>query len=342
MLTATKLNPEHLQKVAKKHKVPAEGGWTPTELATSLAAKLAGLYPNDEVLECTVCGFPSPGTKDLTHCPGCAAKFEFDDEELAEQAAAKSAKAEKKAKGAAAKLAVVGTDGGPVIDVGAGADKGKVEPTTNPGEVAARLAALTTEVRSLRDNLAKNGWEIGRRLLEIHDKNLWAGKFDSFADYVEKQCGFSRTAGVDFIRVARAYPDEKSIAGLTISHLKLLAKIPDPEIRAKLTEEAKVEKPSKAALANKVHEQRKADFAAKKANGEKVSERERPERRGHENKVVVKATLDMGTVVFEGKWTNWDRGAGQGRFRIGDAKFVVEVLPRGEGFKIHCPKQKVD
>lgn len=321
-INATKLNEQHLRAEAKKLKIKDHAEKPLKELAKDVATELAKKHADKSVLACTECGFPSPDVEAIARCPGCGAAFNYDEEP-------KELKGSKKKEGSK-KDEPEGTPANPEV----------LAPIATSKDAAIRLEGITAEIRTLRDNIALNGWTIGHRLRDVHDNNLWVGQFASFADYVEKQCGFSRTTGQDFIRVARAYPTEESVKGLTISTLKYLAKVEDPEVRAAMTEKARTEQPTKKELAEEVRDHKKREYQQKVESGEKVDGRTRPVRAGFDGKVVLKATLEEGSIVHEGTWKTWDKGSGKGRFQIGEVTFEIEVKARGEGFKITVPKSR--
>lgn len=192
----------------------------------------------------------------------------------------------------------------------------------SPAEAKRRLDEISREIGVRRADLATNGWDIGNLLREVMDRDLWKTGFDSFADYVERTCGFSAQTGRDFTQIARNFKRE-DIGTLTISSLRLLIKAPEGA-REELVNKAREEKPSRRELAEQVRTKREEAGLS-------------TERRGVKG-VMVTARLEPG-VIFEGAWSKYEGGKGRGRFKIGDQTFVVETNKQ-HGFKVSLVKPK--
>lgn len=203
-----------------------------------------------------------------------------------------------------------------------------IEPTEvitpiSPAEAKRRLEVISEEIAKMRTDLAHSGWDIGDRLKEVYDRDLWKAGFESFADYVEKKCGFSAQTGRDFMGIARNFKRE-DIGTLTITQLRLLIKAPEGPAREELVEQARTGQPTKRELADQVRAKRE------EANLN-------TERRGLKG-VVVNARLEPG-LIAEGKWTKYEAGKGKGRFKIGDQTFIIETNKQ-HGFKVTLVKPK--
>jgi hypothetical protein len=72
-----------------------------------------------------------------------------------------------------------------------------------------RLGRLTDEIVALRGKMGRDLFEIGRRLVEVHEGSLWeSGGVGSFEDYLERAVDLSRTTAYRFMRVAQHFNRE--------------------------------------------------------------------------------------------------------------------------------------
>lgn len=264
------------------------------ESAKLVALALRRLFPRAPVFECSTCGFPAPKVEAIAECPGCGEAFEEESED--EEADFVHAP----------DFALVR----------------QVEPEVilpfEGGIEAAKdlLESKTARICSLRADLAVNGWEIGVELQSVVGHELWRALHQSFAEYVETRLGFSAQTARDFMAVAKAFRREE-LSGLSITSLRLLAKVPEGAARDALIERAR--------SGTKTRE------LAQEAKSSRAAAGLATERRGLKG-VLVNFRAEAGPVA-EGEL----RGRGRlrrAKLELGGHTFELEVDRRSAAFRL--------
>jgi hypothetical protein len=203
----------------------------------SEAEKKAKRGEEDGLVKCEVCGEVS--TEHTDFCPYCGDEgLPPEDEEQEQPAAATTTSATpaaaapaapakgKKKKGAeaapeAATAPAVAAVGDALVKAGAELD-----------EKVARVNAL-------RVDLAKNTYDIGIEIREIHERELWKARgHQSFKEFVEKDLEMSRTLAYRLIETTKEY-DRATFESVGARKLALVASIQDAEVRDAALEAAK-------------------------------------------------------------------------------------------------------
>lgn len=184
---------------------------------------------------------------------------------------------------------------------------------------------LEKKIDKLRGDAARTGWDIGKYLAEIYDRDLWQEGFKSFGQYVRERFEFTKQTAFAFIDISRKFTREQA-AELPLTALRLLVKVPDDEERAKLVDKVKEEKPTTRELASEVKVKR--EEAGLKT-----------ERAGMADTVALSGRLKPGKVS-EGEWKSV-RGTRVAEFEVGGQRFVLEDLKRqGWALKLRKPAAK--
>jgi hypothetical protein len=102
-----------------------------------------------------------------------------------------------------------------------------------PAAAQAALALETKAIRRLQKDVARNGWQIGRRLAQVVAMELHtAGGFDTVAAYAEEVLGIARSTAFRYMRVAQTF-SETAAATFGIDRLDgglaYIAKTPEDE-----------------------------------------------------------------------------------------------------------------
>lgn len=108
------------------------------------------------------------------------------------------------------------------------------------------LDKAVADLQKLKGNAAESYWELGKKLLEINEKQLWKlrvdekgkAKYKGFDAFVFAECGMSVQHAYNAIEVAKNYDDPKEVRELGTTKALLLLKAA-PEDRPKLKEKAK-------------------------------------------------------------------------------------------------------
>lgn len=94
------------------------------------------------------------------------------------------------------------------------------------------LDTITSEILTLKDNIAINIIEIGKRLNTVKE-NVQYGEFGK---WLEEKVAFSQRTANNFMKIAKEFPDSQQVANLGTRKLLLLADV-DFEEREELMKE---------------------------------------------------------------------------------------------------------
>ena len=218
-----------------------------------MVGQLVGHYrktaPNVKNLALCDCGGVFPN--ELAACPYCGDADEDPKPEKPAKAAAKAPKADATKAAVAAVAAIVDKPKASAIV------KATVLPDSLAGLSGKDLDFATAEVIRLKTNSATTMWELGSKLRDIHERQLWKLRMDdkgkptyrSFEAYCAAEVQMSHSTCYGLIKVCEAYTSDK-VALLGTSKLNLILKAPE-EDRSSLEDDAKSGM-SKEALRKKV------------------------------------------------------------------------------------------
>ncbi len=293
-----------------------ESRGTDDELRFRVERSLAVRHMDAHLLACTRCGFSAPDVDEVDSCPGCGADLAVegnhskDDKEddvqgnLVSIATAKAIKQKDDAELSAAR--------------------------TRAAEAKAKkmLGQIEGEIVELLGNAGCIEWDIGGKLLDIYQKDMWqqSGEFSSFADYVRGRFDFSKQTARAFMLISKHF-SRKEASKIPLGHLRLLVSVPDEDARKKLVDRVKKEDMTFRELADHVKATR-AELGLQ------------TERAGMEGTVLLNVRLKPG-VIAEG---GWKMGRGKnakrsGSFSVGDHILVIEDLG-DEGFVVKLQQPK--
>ena len=294
-----------------------ESGGTDDELRCRVERSLAVRHMDAHLLECTRCGFSAPDVDEVDSCPGCGADLavegdrEEEDEEDDMQArpiSIATAKATKQNE-----------------------EAGFRDARVRQAEAKAKkmLAQIEGEIDELLGDAGCIEWDVGGKLLDIYQKDLWqeSGEFGSFAEYVRSRFDFTKQTARAFMRISQHF-SRKEASKIPLGHLRLLVSIPDDDARKEMVDRVKKEDMTFRVLADHVKAKR-AELGLQ------------TERAGMEDTVLLNVRLKPG-IIAEGEWKKFGRGKNAKRsakFDIGDHTLVIQDLG-GEGFVVKLQKPK--
>jgi len=111
----------------------------------------------------------------------------------------------------------------------------KAAPGTplSQAEAKAALTRETKAIEKLQNDVERNGWQIGKRLVQVVTLDLFkAGGHASIEDYAEQTLGIGRTTAFQYMRIAQAFSEDVAAAfGLEKLDrgLAYIAKTPEDE-----------------------------------------------------------------------------------------------------------------
>ncbi len=101
-------------------------------------------------------------------------------------------------------------------------------------------------INKLKDNLAENSYDLGLKLREVQEKDLWkarkdesgALKYKNWSAWVEAEIGISRSLAFDLVKLTSEF-SRQTFLEVGKTRLSLVARIEDPEARAAVLAQAR-------------------------------------------------------------------------------------------------------
>ena len=292
-----------------------------------LQRDLAEKYPEEDVLECSKCGFLSPDTLEIPTCPGCGVAFDPESQPSAEGAslmtAAKTteAKAEVVDLGTRRPTRAVKKPESTGMRKAAKQEEDRQAASAREKQAEAkakkRLEKLESSIEKARSSKVTSDWDIGKALSEIYRGDLWqvAGN-RSFVEYAQERFDIGKDTAWAYLRISETFTRKES-EGFNTTQLWLLARVQDDDDRKALIEKV-----------------RSGDLSTKRelAEAVKVKRAEaglETQRKGYEGTVALSGRIKEGEVVTSGKFKK-KKGILVFAFELGGTTFEVRATGDNE------------
>lgn len=332
-MQAAKMKPDHMRHVALSY------GWDPAQAEPEFVAKhlqrlVAVRYPEEDVVECSVCGFECPDTIELPTCPGCGVAFGSPTQQPSEGDSMPQAQAEAKVVDISVqkpgkpvrrpKTAPEPTEEKPTKEAKQKEDKEAKEAEKRSAESKAlkRLETISKKVDKELSTQAGSAWRIGKALSEVYLKDLWKADlgedFKSFVDYAKRRFNFGKDTALGYIRIADTFTEQEATE-MSVSRLWWLARVEDRSERETLAKQVK---------SGELRTVRELVDAVKVKRQEAGLQ---TERKGFEGTVALSGRIQSGGVVAEGEFEANEEAL---TFQFELAGLHFEIRANNEDYKV--------